>query len=93
LSADFSVEHSPGVVLIRNVNTTLGYCRYHPNGDIEYIFVNPLYRRKGHGARLLQEVQKATGCLGQAEQPISPLGCRFFSALGVAMQKDEPPCD
>lgn len=82
------IEHSAGVVLIRNQNTTIGYCRYFDNGDVEYIFVNPLYRRQGHGSTLLREVAQKTGQLGQAHQPISPLGRRFFTANDVAMQED-----
>jgi len=82
------IEHSAGVVLIRNQNTTIGYCRYFDNGDVEYIFVNPLYRRQGHGSQLLREVAKMTGKLGQAHQPISPLGRRFFTANEVPMQTD-----
>ena len=82
------IEHSPGIVLIRNQNTTIGYCRYFDNGDVEYIFVTSLYRRQGHGSTLLREVAKKTGQLGQAHQPISPLGRQFFTAHDVAMQSD-----
>ena len=89
LPEGISVEQSPGVVLIRNVNTTTGYCRYRPSGDIEYIFVNPTYRRQGHGSRLLQMVAQITGRVGQAEQPVSPLGQPFFAANGVTLQ-DKP---
>lgn len=87
------VEHTDGVVLLRNRNTTIGYCRYRPTGDIEYLFVNPLYRRQGHGSRLLTEVQVRVGRLGHAEPPISPLGRLFFDAHGVAVvaQEDETP--
>ncbi len=80
------IEHSPGIVLIRNKNTTIGYCRYFENGDVEYIFVNSMYRRQGHGATLLREVAIMTGQLGLAHQPISPLGRQFFTAHDVAMQ-------
>lgn len=82
------VEHSAGIVLIRNQNTTIGYCRYFDNGDVEYIFVNSMYRRQGHGTTLLREVEKKTGQLGQAHQPISPLGRQFFTAHDVTMQPD-----
>ena len=82
------IEHSAGIVLIRNQNTTIGYCRYFDNGDVEYIFVNSSYRRQGHGSTLLREVAKVTGQLGQAHQPISPLGHQFFTANDVAMQPE-----
>lgn len=88
-SEQVSVEHTDGVVLLRNRNTTIGYCRYRPSGDIEYLFVNPLYRRQGHGSRLLAEVKSHVGHLGQAEPPISPLGRAFFSAHGVSVAPQE----
>jgi hypothetical protein len=88
LSDEPIIEHSPGIVLIRNQNTTIGYCRYFENGDVEYIFVNSMYRRQGHGTTLLREVAKMTGQLGQAHQPISPLGRHFFTAHDVVMQSD-----
>lgn len=86
-----AIEHSAGVVLIRNQNTTIGYCRYHEDGDVEYIFVNPLYRRQGHGSTLLREVAKMAGTVGQAHQPVSPMGRKFFSAHGVLLQADTEP--
>lgn len=83
------VEHTDGVVLLRNSNTTIGYCRYCPSGEIEYLFVNPLYRRQGHGSRLLAEVKSRVGRLGQAQPPISPLGRAFFSAHGISVAPQE----
>jgi ribosomal protein S18 acetylase RimI-like enzyme len=76
-------DYSDGVVLIRNQNTTIGYCRYGPNGDIEYLYVNPLYRRQGYGSRLLSEVKRTLGFIGQPQPPISPLGSKFFKANGI----------
>jgi GNAT superfamily N-acetyltransferase len=74
------VEIASGTVLIRNANTTIGYCRFTPVGDIEYIFVNPMYRRRGHGSRLLEEVRSTTGNIGRPLEPISPLGRQFFDS-------------
>lgn len=79
-----SVEVTAGVVLIRNPNTTIGYCRFTPTGDIEYIFVNPVYRRRGYGRRLLAAVAQATGCVGEPLEPISPLGRRLFGLASAA---------
>ena len=75
------IEIVDGVALIRNANTTIGYCRFTPAGDIEYLFVNPGYRRRGHGRRLLEAVRQSAGQLGEIQAPISPLGRLFFAAL------------
>jgi GNAT superfamily N-acetyltransferase len=75
---DFEVIATDGVVLIRDANTTIGYCRHTADGDIEYIFVHPAHRRRGHGRRLLAEVERRTGRRGAPLAPISPLGQRFF---------------
>ena len=86
---DCVVETTPDVILIRNPNTTIGYCRYAADGGIEYIFVNPAYRRRGFGSRLLAEVARVTGRIGQPHEPISPTGRRFFGAHGLL--PDEAP--
>jgi GNAT superfamily N-acetyltransferase len=75
---DLDVIATEGVVLIRDANTTIGYCRHTVDGDIEYIFVHPAHRRRGHGRRLLVEVERRTGRRGAPLAPISPLGQRFF---------------
>jgi len=66
------------VVLIRDANTTIGNCRHTPEGGIEHIFVNPAYRRRGHGRRLLAEVQRRAGRRGAPLDPIAPPARRFF---------------
>jgi GNAT superfamily N-acetyltransferase len=71
---------SDGIVLIRNPNTTIGYCRFDATGDIEYVFVHPSYRRQGHGTRLLEAVRGVTGGPGRPLEPISPLGRAFFGS-------------
>jgi GNAT superfamily N-acetyltransferase len=80
---NYLIDISDGVVLIKNQNTTLGYCRFTPSGDIEYIFVNPAYRRQGYGSILINEVKKITGEIGNIHDPISPLGTQFFKGLGI----------
>lgn len=54
----YLIDISDGVVLIKNQNTTIGYCRFTPFGDIEYIYVNLAYRRQGYGSILINEVKK-----------------------------------
>lgn len=81
------VEHSAGIVLIRNQNTTIGYCRYFDNGDVEYIFVNSMYRRQGHGTTLLREVEKDWPARPSAPTDFA-VGSAIFTAHDVTMQPD-----
>jgi GNAT superfamily N-acetyltransferase len=81
--ADHQIEIADGIILIKNQNTTIG--RFSDAGDIEYIYVNPMYRRKGYGALLLEEIQRITGRIGELHDPVSPLGTAFFGALGIAL--------
>lgn len=76
--ASLQVAAADGVVLIRDANTTIGYCRHTTDGDIEYIFVNPAWRRRGVARRLLAEVERRCGRRGRPLEPISPLGRRLF---------------
>jgi GNAT superfamily N-acetyltransferase len=90
--ARIDVVTADGVVLIRDVNTTIGYCRHTHDGDIEYLFVNPAHRRRGFGRRLLQEVERLTGRRGVPLPPISPLGRRFFGLdVSAAIPSNPPP--
>ena len=79
----YQIDISDGIVLIKNQNTTIGYCRFLDSGDIEYIYVNLAYRRQGYGRILIDEVKKITGKIGKIHEPVSPLGSQFFKVLGV----------
>ena len=48
------------VILLKNVNTTLGFVRFNNVGEVEYIFVNPMFRKKGLAKKLLQLVKEKT---------------------------------
>ncbi len=80
-SVDYSLEIEQQTIWIKNQNTTIAYCRYSNDGDIEYIYVQPMYRLMGFGRRLVQEVQRITGKMGSPHEPVSPMGQRFFAAL------------
>ncbi len=80
-SADYLLEIEQQTIWIKNQNTTIAYCRYSNDGDIEYIYVQPMYRLMGFGRRLVQEVQRITGKMGSPHEPVSPMGQRFFAAL------------
>jgi GNAT superfamily N-acetyltransferase len=51
---------------------------------VEYIFVNPLYRRKGFGTLLINEIKRLKGPIDRIHDPISPLGAQFFKGIGLA---------
>ena len=79
----YQIDISDGIVLIKNQNTTIGYCRFLDSGDIEYIYVNLAYRRQGYGKILIDEVKKITGKIGKIHDPISPLGSQFFKGIRI----------
>ena len=83
--ADYQIEIGNGIVLIKNQNTTIGYSRFTSKGDVEYIYVNPMYRRQGYGTLLLDEIRRIAGQIGAIHTPVSPLGTAFFGALDITL--------
>ncbi len=81
----FSLDHklikSDGVFTFKNPNTTIGFVRFNKNGEVEYIFVNPIFRKKGFAKKLLKLVKKETGKKISFQKPISPLGSKLISSL------------
>lgn len=75
---EYDTVVTDGVVLFTNTNTTLGFVRFKPTGAVEYIFVQPMYRRQGLAKKLLEMVLNITGNTPVPEPPISPLGQRLF---------------
>ena len=70
-----------GVFTLKNLNTTIGFVRFNKNGEVEYIFVNPIFRKKGFAKKLLKLVKKETGKNISFQKPISPLGSKLISSL------------
>lgn len=68
------INQTPGIVTITDANTTIGYCRYTDAGDVEYIFVNSAYRRRGFAKQLLGLVESGVQRRLCFQPPISPLG-------------------
>jgi GNAT superfamily N-acetyltransferase len=77
-STSYDTLFSDGVVTFKNINTTLGFVRYSEQAEIEYIFVNPIFRRKGLAKKLLQIVEEKTKSKPKPQNPISPLGEKLF---------------
>ena len=83
-SIDFSnykLDESDGVFTYKNENTTLGFVRFNNKGEVEYIFVNQIFRKKGIAKKLLKLVKEKTGKKIILQEPISPLGSKLLNSL------------
>ncbi len=76
---NYLVNFSDGVITFKNQNTTLGFIRYNVKSEVEYIFVNPMFRRQGLATKLIDILEKKTGKKPKPQEPISPLGLKFFN--------------
>ena len=70
-----------GVFTLKNVNTTIGFVRFNKIGEVEYIFVNPIFRKKGIAKKLLKLVRDKTQKKIILQKPISPLGKKLLKSL------------
>jgi hypothetical protein len=70
-----------GVFTFKNENTTLGFVRFNDFGEVEYIFVNPLFRKKKIAKNLLKLVRNKTKKKIFFQKPISPLGSRLLKSI------------
>ena len=77
-NSNYDILFSDGVITFKNINTTLGFVRYNEEAEVEYIFVNQIFRRKGLAKKLLQIVEKKTNVKPKPQDPISPLGEKLF---------------
>ena len=77
----YTLEQSHGVFTFKNENTTIGFVRFNHKGEVEYIFVNPIFRKKGLATKLLQLVKQKTGKEIVLQEPISPLGSKLLNSL------------
>jgi len=75
---NYNIDLSDGVITFKNINTTLGFVRYNQEAEVEYIFVNPIFRRKGLAKKLLSIIEKKTNLKPTPQDPISPLGEKLF---------------
>ena len=70
-----------GIYTLKNTNTTIGFVRFNDIGEVEYIFVNPLFRKRGVAKKLLKLVKEKTGNKIVLQKPISPLGAKLLKSL------------
>ena len=79
--SDYELTQSDGIFTLKNINTTIGFVRFSDNGEVEYIFVNPIFRKKGFAKKLLRLVKKKTNKKLVFQKPISPLGSKLLKSL------------
>ena len=70
-----------GVFTLKNINTTIGFVRFNKVGEVEYIFVNPIFRKKGIAKKLLKLVRDKTNRKIILQKPISPLGNKLLNSI------------
>ena len=75
------LEESEGVFTFKNPNTTLGFVRFNEKGEVEYIFVNPIFRKQGLATKLLKLVKQKTKKEIKFQEPISTLGSKLLNSL------------
>ena len=78
---DYELIQSDGVFTLKNPNTTIGFVRFNERGEIEYIFVNPIFRKQGLAKKLLNLVKEKTGRQIILQKPISPLGHKLLNSI------------
>ena len=79
--SNFEIKETDGVFTFKNENTTIGFVRFNEIGEVEYIFVNPIFRKKGFAKRLLKLVKDETGKEIVFQKPISPLGSKLLMSI------------
>ena len=77
----YRLVETEDVFTIKNNNTTIAFLRYNQKGEVEYIFVNPIFRKKGIAKHLLRLVRNKTGKKIILQKPISPLGNKLLKSL------------
>ena len=80
-SLNYKIKESDGVFTMKNANTTIGFVRFNEEGEIEYIFVNPIFRKKGLAKIMLKLVKNKTNKKIVFQEPISPLGNKLMKSI------------
>ena len=77
----YLLSENDGVFTLKNPNTTVGFVRFNEYGEVEYIFVNPIFRKQGLAKKLLKLVKEKTGKDLVLQEPISPLGEKLLKSI------------
>ena len=78
---EYDLIENEGVFTLKNQNTTIGFVRFNELGEVEYIFVNPLFRRRNFASKLLELLRKKNGKRIVFQTPISPLGQKLINSI------------
>ena len=81
ITPDYKISEGDGVLTFKNENTTIGFVRFNIKSEIEYIFVNPAFRKQGIAKKLLKLTKDKTGKDLIPQKPISPLGKKLFNIV------------
>jgi len=57
-STNYDIDLSDGIITFKKLILQLVFVRYNEATEIKYIFINPIFRRKGLAKKLLQIVKK-----------------------------------
>ncbi len=68
------VTQENGIITLSDANTTVGYCRYAEDGEVEYLFVQSSRRRQGIASMLLGLVEQRVAKPLRFREPLSPMG-------------------
>ena len=79
--SNIEIKEADGVFTFKNENTTIGFVRFNEKGEVEYIFVNPIFRKQGLATKLLELVKQKTKKEIILQEPISPLGSKLLKSL------------
>ena len=79
--SQYTLKQSDGVFTFKNKNTTIGFVRFNEKGEVEYIFVNPIFRKQGLATKLLHLVKQKTGKKLIFQEPISPIGEKLLKSI------------
>ncbi len=80
-SKNYEMTEIEGIFTLKNLNTTIGFVRFNELGEVEYIFINPIFRKKGLAKKLLKLVKNKTGKKLIFQKPISPLGTKLQKSI------------
>jgi len=78
---EYELVENDGVFTLKNQNTTIGFVWFNKLGDVECIFVNPLFRRRNFSSKLLKLVRNKTEKKFVFQPPISPLSEELFISI------------
>jgi len=78
---NYQLSETDGVVTLKNEYTIRALVRVDEKGEVEYIFVNPIFRKQGIAKKLLKLVREKTGKKLVLQEPISPLGSKLLKSI------------